>query len=101
MKNAYTFIYRNRVPGAFMFDQFCVDSITGGFIMTLYELLEHIELDANIELHVPGQKMWRTDGHSLYRSPYLYKEVKDFVVLDMFKPGTLAAIQVYIEGKEK
>jgi hypothetical protein len=78
----------------------CSDHIKGGFIMTLYQLLEHIELDANVELYVPGQKMWRTDGHSLYRSPYLYKEVKDFVVLDMFKPGTLAAIQIYIKGKE-
>lgn len=69
--------------------------------MTLYELLEHVELSANVELHVPGQKLWRTEARTLYKSPYFFREVADFVVMDMFKPGTLAAIEIYLKGKEK
>lgn len=65
--------------------------------MTLIELLSHVVLSANVELRDNnGQFIMRTEARTMIKSPYIFNTVKDYVILDMFAPGTLAALEVSI-----
>lgn len=65
--------------------------------MTLIELLTHVELTANVELKdSSGKFIMRTEAGPMIRSPYIFNSIKDYVIRDMFTPGTLATLEVVI-----